>query len=310
MASLQEEFDAAGLKFNEPHYLNATLQAEFDAAGLKFNEPYYLPRFLYRSLRPNEIGQLIKYGGLVAHCYPCPPSGPPQTCCDIDVEAHIRAGTRAKVKSRYISLSGLLRKTCDSTARPRTAPDAFMDDDAPTQRADGSYVKSGLAAVIDTRNLDLRLLKHYSELNLSGSGLTTAKASDEYIYPDTIPTNAIAGFLYVHRSTKAAMDAAGGEDSTDDEGFTHVMFRRKTKGSKKTTNQYLRYRKLTVEGVIQMHRHTKRNMSGSGRAATSYARFVKSVYDRFRHLPNRERFSAIAAAWRATQRRRGRRRRA
>ena len=70
------------------------------------------------------------------------------------------------------------------------------------------------------------------------------------------------------------------------------------KDAKSTGLDMRRFRAFDEDKLFAELEGTPSNATGRGRATHGYRAFVKAVYPRVRHLPNRDRFSAIAAEWR------------
>jgi len=124
---------------------------------------------LYRSLRKDEI-ENIKTEGLIARCSPCPEAG---TCCDISAAAHIRSGSKAVTKSRWISttLSESIAALWSST------------------KGGGFYCK----IVLNASDPNIVVVNRQSarQIGLSGSAFNFALASEEVLVKDFIPPQSI-----------------------------------------------------------------------------------------------------------------------
>lgn len=124
---------------------------------------------LYRSLRKDEIENILSRG-IIARCTPCPTAGP---CCDISAAAHIRSGSKAVTKSRWISttLSEDIAALWSST------------------KGGGFYCK----IVLNVSDHELVVVKPQSahQIGLLGSALNFALKSEEVLVKDFIPPQCI-----------------------------------------------------------------------------------------------------------------------
>ena len=75
---------------------------------------------VYRAIRPDELDCVLEEKVIKSRCYPCP--GKP--CCNISISSHINSGTKAKMKSRFISgttseeIAAIWSSTTSGTSSP------------------------------------------------------------------------------------------------------------------------------------------------------------------------------------------------
>jgi len=157
------------------------------------------PSLLYRALRPNEIFTLLKTGKLLPPCTPCPNAGP---CCNITVSAHINSGSKALLKSRYIS-------TTKSPAIAALWASAKKNGDGSLLRLPNTIASSGVFVEIDTNYPNhLELMNPQNpDYSLGKTAINSAKASQEILIEDEIPFANIRALYKAEQVTQPIWNA-------------------------------------------------------------------------------------------------------
>ena len=156
---------------------------------------------LYRALRADELGTYISTGMLLPPCNPCPG----QYCCDISPSQHVTSGSRAKLKSSWIS----------TTTEPAIAAlwsSARKNKEGSVVRLTGKF-SSGLFAVINPAIPPaLEIYNPVTDPNIGITGRNAAAASREILIKNRIPFSNIVGFCQCEQvSLKVYNDWTGGK---------------------------------------------------------------------------------------------------
>jgi len=129
--------------------------------------------YVFRALRKDEIPEnpqdLLNFG-LRARCSPCPDG--PNNCCELSQSAHVGAGSRAKVKSRWIS----------ATMDPNIA--ALWSCRKPTESNPMGGMMCGF--LIDPNDPNVRVLSRETPYGLTGTALGFAISSKEILIRDQV----------------------------------------------------------------------------------------------------------------------------
>ena len=144
---------------------------------------------LFRALRPDELITLFEKNALLPPCNPCP--GKP--CCEITATAHVNSGSRAKIKSSWIS----------TTRNPGIA--ALWSSTTKTKegyvvRLEGRH-SSGVFAVINHTGLNT-----YDPVKDESIGVTArnaAQKSEEILIKDIIPATNVIGLCQATQVKKS-----------------------------------------------------------------------------------------------------------
>ncbi len=134
---------------------------------------------LFRALRPDELFTLFEKNALLPPCNPCPG----QPCCDITPSQHVTSGSKALVKSSWIS-------TTKSPGVAALWASATIKDDGNVVRLKGDS-SSGVFAVINSDGLDT--YDPTEDLTIGVTGRNAAKKSEEILIKDMIPLSNIIG---------------------------------------------------------------------------------------------------------------------
>ena len=161
-----------------------------------------LPTHVYRALRPDELSTLVENNQLRPPCR-CVP-GPDEAavanhCCDISAGAHINSGSRAVVKSRWISTT---RVPGIAALWASTRPSI----DGSVVRLDGNH-SSGLFVSISTEGLELNDPLTFPDGEIGVTALNAAKASREILIKDQLPYHSVVGLHQAQQVTKPVYDA-------------------------------------------------------------------------------------------------------
>lgn len=139
---------------------------------------------LYRSIRPNEISYIRNGSGILPPCHPCFQED--TKCCKISANAHVNSGTRAKLKSRYVSftknpsIAALWSSTADGKCGTNTS---------------GMFVEVCVPITLfGNKNKVIDVTKR-TDLGLGATALNRAKASEEVLIKDGIT---ISDVLYIN----------------------------------------------------------------------------------------------------------------
>ena len=141
-----------------------------------------VPFLLYRALRTDELENLLKTGKILSPCNPCPNG--PNNCCSITASQHVTSGSKAKIKSNWIS-------TTKSVAVAALWSSAKQSTRGNIVRLNGKS-SSGVFAVINP--LGLELYNPITDSNIGITGRNAAQASQELLVKDDIPWHNIIGF--------------------------------------------------------------------------------------------------------------------
>jgi len=146
------------------------------------------PNIVYRALRPDELFTLVSTGFLSAPCSRCPYD----VCCNISASAHVNSGSRANMKSRWISTTRSLNIASLWAARKGNA--MFTAEHAPGKA-------SGIVAVIGlTSSLEYSDPTKIEEIGVTAKNATIA--SQEILIKDRIPYKNIIGLYQVEQVNK------------------------------------------------------------------------------------------------------------
>lgn len=157
------------------------------------------PKHIYRALRTEEAFTLVNRGALLPPCTPCPEAG---ACCDITPNAHINSGSKAKVKSRWISTTQSVEcAALWSSNRPSGSGEVTR------LPSDMKATSSGIFAKIKTDGL---VLIDPIELELGATAENNAMASSEILIKDKIPGENISQLFMSKQVNKSEWDAHKG----------------------------------------------------------------------------------------------------
>ena len=162
---------------------------------------------LYRCLRKDELLNILNTG-LLPPCAPCPEKG---ECCNISPGAHINSGTKAKVKSRYISASEKesVGHWCSNMSGN------------PTDKKSATYVK------FNVKYDGINVLNPQTDISLGVMAKNAAKASSEILIKDNVPPSKLLEIYRIKNITK------GVYDTLPDNFITSNMEFKKIKGKGK-----------------------------------------------------------------------------
>jgi hypothetical protein len=146
---------------------------------------------VYRAVRPDELGTLIASGALLPPCTNCPGN----ECCNISAAAHVTSGSRAILKSRWISTTKSLSIAALWSARKGNA---FFSTNIESGRS------SGIIAAIHLHGLDSVDPTKLPDIGVTGKN--AAMASREILIKDKIPYSNIVGMYQAKSVTKAEYD--------------------------------------------------------------------------------------------------------
>jgi len=158
---------------------------------------------LFRALRSDEIPLLIK-NGIEARCNDCNDDPPPNKhCCDITDNAHVQSGSRAIIKSRYISTTedvGVAAWYCSN--------------------ASGNPSSSKSATLVELHESydENYMIKTCQQETYGTTAKNRAKASCEVLIMDYIPPENIIHVLRVRTILKHIYDALP-DESYEKNGF-------------------------------------------------------------------------------------------
>lgn len=141
---------------------------------------------LYRALRTDELNPTHQH--LLPPCTPCPEAG---ACCDISPQAHVRAGTKAKVKSRWISAT-------KSQLRAALWASNTTAHGTPTKLSSAHYVSFELN-LDRNKVIDLTVPPKELTINLKASALKSAQRSQEVLIKDRVNDRDLIGLYHVVR---------------------------------------------------------------------------------------------------------------
>jgi hypothetical protein len=133
---------------------------------------------VYRALRPDEIFTLVSTGALTAPCNVCPKD----ICCGITANAHVNSGSRANLKSRWISTTKSLNIAALWASRKQEAQ--FIIGHAPGRT-------SGIVAVINLNRLEY--LDPTTNPDIGVTAKNAALASQEILIKDKVPWSNVIG---------------------------------------------------------------------------------------------------------------------
>ena len=150
---------------------------------------------VYRALRPDEIFTLVSTGTLTAPCNVCPKD----ICCGISANAHVNSGTRANMKSRWISTTKSLNIAALWASRKQEAQ--FIIGHAPGR-------SSGIVAVISLNRLEY--LDPTTSPHIGVTAKNAALASQEILIRDKVPWSNIIGLYQAVQVAKPEYDSYTG----------------------------------------------------------------------------------------------------
>ena len=148
--------------------------------------------YVFRALRKDEIPEHpmdLLHTGLQARCFPCPDASNP--CCDISQAAHVGAGSRAKVKSRWIS----------ATMDPNIA--ALWSCRKPTKSSPYGGIMVGF--LIDIENPNVRIFSRETPFGLKGTALGFAIHSKEILIRDQVLPKYMISVYHTIQTTKTVI---------------------------------------------------------------------------------------------------------
>lgn len=146
---------------------------------------------LFRALRSDEIPSLLT-NGIIAQCNNCNEPPPNKPCCDITDNAHVQSGSRAIMKSRYISTTEDERVAawyCSNTSGN------------PSASKSATYVE--LQETYDEKYM----INTCQQENYGATARNRAKASCEVLVMDYIPPENIINVVRVRTISKYIYDA-------------------------------------------------------------------------------------------------------
>ena len=152
--------------------------------------------FLYRALRRDELASLFYNNALLPPCSYCPVNEV-QPCCGITPTAHVNSGSRAKLKSRYIS-----------TTRDESIAALWS---SVRETSDGNVIRllgtgsSGLFAAINPTGL--QTFDPVEDPSIGITAKNAAIASQEILIPDIIPLQNIVALFESIQVTKDIYDS-------------------------------------------------------------------------------------------------------
>lgn len=139
-------------------------------------------------MRVDELSKLLTQG-IVPPCARCPEKKTPPQCCDITEKQHVNSGSRAKVKSRFISTSeneSVLAWYCANTSgNPRNNSATYVE----------------MEIIYDENNVS-----RTCERNYGATANNRAKASCEVLIKDHIPVENILHVFRVKTIPKGIYD--------------------------------------------------------------------------------------------------------
>tara|TARA_B100001758_G_C18396328_1_gene606184 strand:+ start:961 stop:1869 length:909 start_codon:yes stop_codon:yes gene_type:complete len=157
------------------------------------------PHILYRSLRPEEVFTLVNSGALLPPCTPCPEAG---ECCDITPGAHINSGSKANMKSSWISTTkSVVCAALWSSNRPS------KDGEITRLPSDKLAKSSGIFAEIITKDLEMI---DPAVLDLGVTAKNSAMASSETLIKNKIPMENISQLFMSQQVNKSEWEAYEG----------------------------------------------------------------------------------------------------
>lgn len=150
---------------------------------------------LYRSLRTDELYDLLK-NGIIAQCKNCNCEYcTVDKCCEITDKAHINSGTKAKLKSRYISTS---------ESEPVVAWWSANTSGNPLEKS-ATYIEIDEEEQHDVDEEEKYIIKT-CEKNYGAMANNRARASCEVLIMDYIPVENIISIFRVKIITKREFD--------------------------------------------------------------------------------------------------------
>ena len=170
---------------------------------------------LYRCLRTDELKNILTTG-LVPPCTPCPKKG---KCCDISPSAHINSGTKAKVKSRYISAS----------EKESVGHWCSNNNGNPTDKKSATYVK------FIVKYDGINVLNPKTDVQLGVMAKNAAKASSEILIKDNVRPSNLLEICRIKTITKSYYDILPDNFITTDMEFKKI----KGKGKDNKTTYHL-----------------------------------------------------------------------
>jgi hypothetical protein len=152
----------------------------------RFNKEKIKDIVLYRCLRTDELPNILTTG-LLPPCTPCPEK---VECCNISSGAHINSGTKAKVKSRYISASKKesVGHWCSNTSGN------------PTNKKSATYVK------FSVKYDGINVLNPQTDIVLGIMAKNAAKASSEILIKDNVPASKLLEIYRIKNISKKLYD--------------------------------------------------------------------------------------------------------
>jgi len=189
-------------------------------------EAQYTGEFLYRALRPDELGTFVEHGEIRAYCYPCPESA----CCDAARKStgattpqnHIAGANKLISPSNWISTSRSL-KIAAMWAATDSGNVELRDD---IDRKDSlEERKSSIVAKINPHIPHLTTLDT-RHVTLHPRAQHFADASEEVLIPNCIPSANVVEFYECRSVSKAVYSSY---DKTKFEGH----------GAKDDPNKYI-----------------------------------------------------------------------
>lgn len=198
--------------------------------------PFFL---LYRALRPDELKLLYTKNKLEAPCNTCLTPTPTE-CCNITASAHVSAGSKARVKSSWIST------TYNPNIAALWASTKKMQNDSIIRTTGNS--SSGLIAVIDPSGLIWSNPAEDPEIGITGKN--AAKKSCEILIKDKIPGSNVIMLLQAEQVNKENFNNwIGGELKLGGK----LKLDGKVYGSRTNTSSkmYVIYGRLTDSSILQ-----------------------------------------------------------
>jgi hypothetical protein len=213
---------------------------------------------LYRAIRKDEIKDLLTKG-LLPPCSPCNDNEEDKECCTKTPVDHVTKGTKAKIKSRYISLT----KSQKVASWYASTPSGNIDDEN-----SGMYVEVEVPSdhpdMLDICNKDVQ--KKYK---FGAMAVGFANKSCETLIKDIVPAECITKICKVRQITKNMYEKIHGTkgETHKKKKLTYKIF---TDAHQNKTNRYL----LSVEiwnrknrfNSLRSHRRLRR---GEGKTVSS-----------------------------------------